>query len=92
MYWGIITNEDHKGWIEDEDIRLECVERNWENCDKSCKQQKQIDCGATSDCKFPFVYQNETYDHCIKQNNIAPWCSTKSPFKTGYWQFCDESC
>ena len=92
LYWGIITNPDHKGWIEDKDIRLECVERNWVKCDKSCKQQKQIDCGATSECKFPFVYKNETYDHCIKQDNISPWCSTKSPFKTGYWQFCDDSC
>ena len=92
-YWKDITSGGYKkGWVEDRNIKLECAERNWVECNEPCKTQKQVDCGPTSQCKFPFVYKNETYDHCTKKDSIAPWCSTKSPYSTSYWQFCDDSC
>jgi len=48
--------------------------------------------GATTQCgtpcHFPFTYSGKTYHACTSQDEVAPWCATKSTYDTTNWGYC----
>ena len=70
------------------------MERSWKKCYKDCPVEEQDDCGSKSQCKFPFTYENISYNHCISNDNaVAPWCITTPQWnEKGNWKFCSDKC
>jgi len=40
-------------------------------------------------CQFPFMYNNMMYHHCIRGDQVKPWCGTTyNHDRDGKWGFC----
>ena len=55
---------------------------------------KQINVQARDPCKFPFIYENVTYNSCTKKDHKF-WCATSVNSTNHYqksWGYCNDFC
>eukprot|EP00747_Dinoflagellata_sp_TGD_P127235 gnl/TRDRNA2_/TRDRNA2_174381_c0_seq1.p1 gnl/TRDRNA2_/TRDRNA2_174381_c0~~gnl/TRDRNA2_/TRDRNA2_174381_c0_seq1.p1 ORF type:complete len:290 (+),score=75.54 gnl/TRDRNA2_/TRDRNA2_174381_c0_seq1:104-973(+) len=77
-------------WMnDDEEWDLEEVgQEEAEGCETLCEAEDG-DCVADQLCRFPFSYQGNQYNVCIKKGNEngKPWCETSAG-----WGMCKKTC
>jgi hypothetical protein len=79
---------------------------HWSLCAEKCPEPKDdygrvpkptaisaTDCAwkPVPQCKFPFSFQGQSYNACIKTGHKGAWCSTDSIF-SNHWAHCKWDC
>lgn len=42
-------------------------------------------------CVLPFTYKEKSYNKCISEDKLRPWCPTSSDFKNNEkWDYCSS--